>query len=112
MPYVRLCVALDQKLTLSTVLSRIHLIWREFFPNVANVSLLLFVPKIHDGGYCGTLILTRVLERILPWYIMLFALQDRRSSIVRFRASLPWRDNLYGCYSQAVEQCMGEVVEG
>ena len=60
-----LCVAMDQKLTLSNLLSRMPLIYGEFFNSVAKALLLLFVPKAHEVGGFRTLILARVLERIL-----------------------------------------------
>jgi hypothetical protein len=62
---VGLCVAMDQKLTLSNLLSRMPLICGESFNSVAKELLLLFVPKAHEMGVFGTLILARVLEHIL-----------------------------------------------
>jgi hypothetical protein len=56
---------MDQKLTLSNLLSRIPLICGEFFNSIAKALLLLFVPKVHEVGVFGSLILERVLERIL-----------------------------------------------
>ena len=45
------------------------LICGEFFNSVAKILLLLFVPKAHEVGVFGMLILARVLERILSWKI-------------------------------------------
>ena len=59
-----LCVAMDQKLTLSNLLSRMPLICGESFNSVAKTLLLLFVPKARGVGVFGSLILARVLERI------------------------------------------------
>jgi hypothetical protein len=56
---------MDQKLTLSNLFSRMPLICGEFFNSVAKILLLLFVPKAHEVGVFGSLILARVLERIL-----------------------------------------------
>jgi hypothetical protein len=56
-----LCVAMDQKLTLSNLLSRMPLICEEFFNSVAKALLLLFVPKVYEVGVFGSLILERVL---------------------------------------------------
>jgi hypothetical protein len=58
-------LAMDQKLTLSNLLSRMPLIYGEFFNKVAKALLLLFVPKAHEVGVFGSLILARVLERLL-----------------------------------------------
>jgi hypothetical protein len=63
--FIGLCVAMDQKLTLSHLLTRTPLICGEFFNSVAKALLLLFVPKAHEVGGFRTLILARVLERIL-----------------------------------------------
>jgi hypothetical protein len=41
------------------------LICGEFFNGVAKILLLFFVPKAHEVGVFGMLILARVLERIL-----------------------------------------------
>jgi len=56
---------MGQKLTLSNLLSRMPLICGEFFNSVVKELLLLFVPKAHEMGVFGMLILARVLERIL-----------------------------------------------
>jgi hypothetical protein len=61
---IGLCVAMDQKLTLSNLLSRMPLICGESFNSVAKTLLLLFVPKARGVGVFGSLILARVLERI------------------------------------------------
>jgi hypothetical protein len=52
---------MDQKLTLSNLLSRMPLICEEFFNSVAKALLLLFVPKVYEVGVFGSLILERVL---------------------------------------------------
>jgi hypothetical protein len=59
-----LCVAMDQKLTLSNLLSRMPLICGESFNSVAKTLQLLFVPKARGVGVFGSLIRARVLERI------------------------------------------------
>jgi hypothetical protein len=78
---------MDQKLTLSNLLSRMPLICGEFFNSVAKALLLLFVPKARGAGGFGSLILARVLERILSWKIIVLALPTLRSRTVRFRDS-------------------------
>ena len=74
---------MDQKLTLSNLLSRMPLICEEFFNSVTEALLLLFVPKVHEAGVFGSLILARVLERILSCKIIVLALQTLRSRTVR-----------------------------
>jgi hypothetical protein len=57
LPVFGLFVAMDQKLTLSNMLSRIPLICGEFFNSAAKALLLLFVPKVHEVGVFGSLIM-------------------------------------------------------
>ena len=78
---------MEQKIALSNLLSRMSLIYGEFFNSVAKALLLLFVPKVHEVGVFGSLILARVLERILSCKIIVLALQTLRARTVRFRDS-------------------------
>jgi hypothetical protein len=57
LPVFGLCVAMDQKLTLSNPLSRMPLICEEFLNSVTKALLLLFVPKVHEVGVFGSLIM-------------------------------------------------------
>ena len=81
---------MDQKLTPSNLLSRMSLICEEFFNSITKTLLLLFVPKVHEVGVFGSLVLARVLERILSCKIIVLALQTLRSRTVRFRDSGPF----------------------